>query len=333
MDDKYRDIVVNDNLENKQKYIVGVDLGGTKIATGLFDNQGQMLSRTQRATAGLQSAEDVIATIVETIREVSGDHKIAGVGVASPGAIDSRRGMILNGINLPGWSNIPLQAELESRLGTEVKLVNDANAAAWGEFVYGAGRGSLNMIYVTFSTGIGSGLVLDGQLFLGSNSFAGELGHTVIDPHGAVCGCGRRGCWETFASGTAIGRMGQEAVAEAGGISLMSELASAEDLPVMATHVFQAAAAGDVVACDTLANVIHYTGLGLMNIIHSFNPDCIVIGGGVSRAGSAFFEPLMKQTDELVMEPYRGTFNLKPAELKDDVGVIGAAALFKDNVN
>ncbi len=309
--------------------IVGVDLGGTKIATGLLDASGRMLARSQKATAGLKSSEEVIQAIVDTITEVSGEHEIAGVGLASPGAVDTGRGIIRNGVNLPGWNGISLQAELEKRLQVPAKLINDANAAAWGEYVYGAGRGAQSMVYVTLSTGIGSGLVLDGKLYLGTSSFAGELGHTVVDPNGALCGCGQRGCWETYASGTAIARQASEAAAAAAeGMTQMTVLAEAEGVPLSAKHVFQAAAMNDKLAQETLEQVIHYTGLGLMNIIHSFNPDCIVIGGGVSRAGAAFFEPLRGKTGELVMEPYRGTYAIKPAELKDDVGIIGAAALF-----
>nr|WP_258875329.1 ROK family protein [Paenibacillus sp. VMFN-D1] len=317
------------SLDKQPKMIVGVDLGGTKIATGLLDASGRMLARSQKATAGLKSSEEVIQSIVDTITEVSGEYEIAGVGLASPGAVDTRRGIIRNGVNLPGWNGISLQAELEKRLQVPAKLINDANAAAWGEYVYGAGRGAQSMVYVTLSTGIGSGLVLDGKLYLGTSSFAGELGHTVVDPNGALCGCGQRGCWETYASGTAIARQASEAAAAAAeGMTQMTALAEAEGVPLSAKHVFQAAAMNDKLAQETLEQVIHYTGLGLMNIIHSFNPDCIVIGGGVSRAGAAFFEPLHGKTGELVMEPYRGTYAIKPAELKDDVGIIGAAALF-----
>ncbi|WP_425281220.1 ROK family protein [Paenibacillus cellulositrophicus] len=316
-------------MDKQPKMIVGVDLGGTKIATGLLDASGRMLARSQKATAGLKSSEEVIQAIVDTITEVSGEHEIAGVGLASPGAVDTGRGIIRNGVNLPGWNGISLQAELEKRLQVPAKLINDANAAAWGEYVYGAGRGAQSMVYVTLSTGIGSGLVLDGKLYLGTSSFAGELGHTVVDPNGALCGCGQRGCWETYASGTAIARQASEAAAAAAeGMTQMTVLAEAEGVPLSAKHVFQAAAMNDKLAQETLEQVIHYTGLGLMNIIHSFNPDCIVIGGGVSRAGAAFFEPLRGKTGELVMEPYRGTYAIKPAELKDDVGIIGAAALF-----
>ncbi|MEC0238723.1 ROK family protein [Paenibacillus dokdonensis] len=323
-------IVVNTTLEKENRAVIGVDLGGTKIATGMLDQSGSLLARSQKATAGLKSADEVISTIVDTINEVRGEQDIAGVGVASPGMVDSKNGIISNGVNLPDWDGISLQSELEKRLGISVRLINDANAAAWGEYVYGAGRGSQSMVYVTLSTGIGSGLVLDGRLFTGSSSFAGELGHTVINPAGIQCGCGQRGCWETYSSGTAIARLAREAIAEAGIETHMTMLAEAEGVPLSAKHVFQAAGQGDQVAAETLEQVIHYTGLGLMNIIHSFNPDRIVIGGGVSRAGNAFFEPLIRKTEELILEPYRGTCTIKPAELRDDVGIIGAAALFVD---
>jgi len=323
-------IVVNTTLEKENRAVIGVDLGGTKIATGMLDQSGSLLARSQKATAGLKSAEEVVSTIVDTINEVRGEQDIAGVGVASPGMVDSKNGIISNGVNLPDWDGISLQSELEKRLGISVRLINDANAAAWGEYVYGAGRGSQSMVYVTLSTGIGSGLVLDGRLFTGSSSFAGELGHTVINPAGIQCGCGQRGCWETYSSGTAIARLAREAIAEAGIETHMTVLAEAEGVPVSAKHVFQAAGQGDKVAAETLEQVIHYTGLGLMNIIHSFNPDRIVIGGGVSRAGNAFFEPLIRKTEELILEPYRGTCTIIPAELRDDVGIIGAAALFVD---
>ncbi|GIP27916.1 glucokinase [Paenibacillus sp. J23TS9] len=323
-------IVVNTTLEKENRAVIGVDLGGTKIATGMLDQSGSLLARSQKATAGLKSADEVISTIVDTINEVRGEQDIAGVGVASPGMVDSKNGIISNGVNLPDWDGISLQSELEKRLGISVRLINDANAAAWGEYVYGAGRGSQSMVYVTLSTGIGSGLVLDGRLFTGSSSFAGELGHTVINPAGIQCGCGQRGCWETYSSGTAIARLAREAIAEAGIKTHMTVLAEAEGVSVSAKHVFQAAGQGDKVAAETLEQVIHYTGLGLMNIIHSFNPDRIVIGGGVSRAGNAFFEPLIRKTEELILEPYRGTCTIIPAELRDDVGIIGAAALFVD---
>ncbi|MGG3279462.1 ROK family protein [Paenibacillus solani] len=313
-------------LNKQQEFVVGVDLGGTKIAAALFDSEGQLLNREQMETAGARTAEEVVDRITSMIRSVSDGRLLRGIGMASPGTVNSREGIVIHGTNLPEWSHVPLKAWMERDLHTEVQVLNDANAAAWGEYVRGAGRGSTNMVYVTFSTGIGSGIVLDGKLFLGSNSFAGELGHHIIDPSGPRCNCGSHGCWEVFASGTAIGLTASERMLTQS--SIMSELA-AEEPGVSAKHVFEAKRLNDPVAVEVIDRAIYYMALGLVNVIHSFNPDRIVIGGGVSRAGDLLFPQLKEMTDKLVMPSYLGTYELVPAELRDDVGLVGAAALFQ----
>ncbi|MBO1912071.1 ROK family protein, partial [Microvirga sp. 3-52] len=173
-----------------------------------------------------------------------------------------------------------------------VKVVNDANAAAWGEYYAGAGKDSKTMVYVTLSTGIGSGIVLDGKLLLGSNGFAGELGHTVIGQEGAICSCGQVGCWEVLASGTAMARFAT--VAAAKNFTLMTELAKQDGTPIGAKHLFEANRQGDMIASEVVDKVTDYVALGLKNIVHTFNPDCIVIGGGVSLAGDDLFRPVLK---------------------------------------
>ncbi|GAE05030.1 ROK family protein [Paenibacillus sp. JCM 10914] len=212
-------------FNKQQEFVVGVDLGGTKIAAALFDSEGQLLNREQMETSGARTAEEVVGRITAMIRSVSGGQPLRGVGMASPGTVNSREGIVIHGTNLPEWTNVPLKAWMERELQTEVQVLNDANAAAWGEYARGAGRGSTNMVYVTLSTGIGSGIVLDGKLFLGSNSFAGELGHHIIDPNGPKCNCGSHGCWEVFASGTAIGLAAAARMEEQA--SLIHELAAA----------------------------------------------------------------------------------------------------------
>ncbi|AWP27167.1 MULTISPECIES: ROK family protein [unclassified Paenibacillus] len=310
----------------QQEFVVGVDLGGTKIAAALFDSEGQLLNREQMETAGAQTAEEVVGRITAMIRSVSGGHPLRGVGMASPGTVNSREGIVIHGTNLPEWTNVPLKAWMERELHTEVQVLNDANAAAWGEYVRGAGRGSTNMVYVTLSTGIGSGIVLDGKLFLGSNSFAGELGHHIIDPSGPRCNCGSHGCWEVFASGTAIGHAASQRMLDQP--SVIRELAAA-DGGVNAKHVFEAKRLQDPVAVEVIDRAIYYMALGLVNVIHSFNPDRLVIGGGVSRAGELLFPQLREMTDKLVMPSYLGTYEIVPAGLRDDVGLVGAAALFR----
>ena len=307
------------------EYVVGVDLGGTKIATALLNRNGEVLRQVRYQTTQFKSASEVIDCIVQSIAEVRGDLPILGIGVASPGTVDMQKGVILNGTNLPEWIEIPLQHEIKKRTGVRVKVVNDANAAAWGEYYAGAGKKSKTMVYVTISTGIGSGIVLDGKLLLGSNSFAGELGHTMIDQKGPRCSCGQFGCWEAYASGTAIARFATDAASR--NYSLITELAAEEGTSIGAKHLFKAASLGDIVACEIVDEVTSYIASGLKNVVHTFNPDCIVIGGGVSLAGDALFKPVLEKTKSLVMGPYRDTFKLIAATLGDDVGVVGAATL------
>ncbi|MFE5321110.1 ROK family protein [Paenibacillus sp. NPDC056579] len=313
-------------MQNTDNYVVGIDLGGTKIAAALFDSKGEILNRERMETANARTAQEVVQRMVEMIRSVSQGRTLSGVGLASPGAVNSRDGIVLHGTNLPEWDNVPLKKWMGEALGVEVQVVNDANAAAWGEYVRGAGKGSENMVYVTFSTGIGAGIVLDGKMLLGTSSFAGELGHNIIDPNGPECSCGSSGCWETFASGTAIRDAALQLMQTRS--SLITELAASQDEAASAKHVFEAYKQQDPVAVEVVDRAIHYMALGLANAVHTFNPDRIVIGGGVSKAGDLLFPALKAKTEQLVMKPYRGTYEIVPAGLRDDVGLIGAAALF-----
>ncbi|MEK4461465.1 ROK family protein [Paenibacillus sp. FSL R7-0048] len=313
-------------MQKVESYVVGIDLGGTKIAAALFDSKGTVLKRELMETAGARTAKEVVQRMIDMIRSVSEGRPLTGVGLASPGAVNSQDGIVIHGTNLPEWDNVPLKYWMELELGVEVKVVNDANAAAWGEYVRGAGKGADNMVYVTFSTGIGAGIVIDGKLLLGKNSFAGELGHNIIDPNGTECSCGRFGCWEVFASGTAIRDMALRSMESRP--SMITELANINGEKITSRHVFEAMALNDPVAVEVIDRSIHYMALGLANAVHTFNPDRIVIGGGVSKAGDLLFPALVEKTELFVMDPYKGTFTIEPAALKDDVGLIGAAALF-----
>ncbi|MCC3372606.1 ROK family protein [Cohnella sp. REN36] len=313
-------------MHNASQYVVGIDLGGTKIAAALFDGNGELLQREQMETAGARTAKEVVDRMAGMVRSVSEGRPLAGVGLASPGAVNSRDGIVINGTNLPEWNDVPLKSWMEKELGVPVQVVNDANAAAWGEYVRGAGQGARNMVYVTLSTGIGAGIVMDGELLLGTQSFAGELGHVIIDPDGPVCSCGRRGCWEVFASGTAIRNTALREMR--GRASAIAELAAASGEEVSSRHVFEAARLGDPVASEVIGRTIAHMAIGMANAVHIFNPDRIVVGGGVSKAGDLLFPALRDKTEELVMKPYRGTYTIVPAGLKDDVGLLGAAALF-----
>jgi len=314
------------SLHINDKYVVGVDLGGTKIAAALFYGEGRQLNRDRMETAGAETAQEVVRRMVELVNHVAAGRPLSGVGLASPGAVDSKQGIVLHGTNLPEWNNVPLKKWMEQSLGTEVQVVNDANAAAWGEYVNGAGKGSENMVYVTFSTGIGAGVVMDGKLLLGTHSFAGELGHTIVDPSGTVCSCGNRGCWETFASGTAIRDYALKLLKDRR--SIIGKIAAASGEEISSKHVFEARERGDSVATEVIDRTIDYMALGLANAVHAFNPDRIVIGGGVSKAFESLLQSLRDRTERQVMKPYRQTFEIVPAGLGDDVGLVGAAALF-----
>lgn len=316
-------------MQNTEQYVVGIDLGGTKIAAALFDSKGDILNRERMETANARTAEEVVQRMIDMVRSVSLGHPLSGVGLASPGAVNSKEGIVLHGTNLPEWENVPLKKWMGESLGVEVQVVNDANAAAWGEYVRGAGKRSENMVYVTFSTGIGAGIVLDGKLLLGTTSFAGELGHNIIEPNGPECICGNKGCWEMFASGTAIRNSALELMRSKP--SAIAELAAARNEAISSKHVFEACKQQDEVAVEVVDHAVYYMALGLANAVHTFNPDRIVIGGGVSKAGDQLFPALRAQTEKLVMKPYRGTYTIVPAGLQDDVGLIGAAALFQSS--
>lgn len=276
-----------------QSPVAAVDIGGTKTLIEVFSEDsteplGSVESRTARSG-------DIAAAIAEGIRHVAGGSEIRAVGVASPGPLDPIEGVILNPPNLSRrWWGLRLADELAHRLYAPVSLENDGNLGALGEWAYGAGAGYGSVLYVTVSTGVGTGLVTDGEIFGGNRGFAVELGHTVIEASGPVCGCGRSGCVEVLASGTAIARRASRMgwSTSSGETSARAVAAAAED--------------GDRVARAALEEAASYLGKALVNFIYSFDPEAVVIGGGVSR--SALFMRLVEEAvnREPTMDAFRG---------------------------
>lgn len=303
---------------------IGVDVGGTKIAAARVEPDGSVSRRFRTETRAAEGPDRVIERICQGIECVMGEEAVDGIGIACPGPLDSRSGVVLSPPNLPGWERIPLKERLEDRFQVPVCVENDANAAAWGEYLLGAGRWADPMIYITVSTGIGGGVVLDGALYRGADTYAGEIGHMIVDPQGAPCGCGRRGCLEAMASGTALARAAAEALRNGDG--RIREW-SGGSLP-RAEHVFAAFREGDEVASRIIDDGIRYLAIGLANVVHLLNPRVIVIGGGVAGAGEMFFTPLRERLSNSLMPSFADTFELRPAELGADAGVIGAAALW-----
>lgn len=315
------------------RYFIGIDLGGTKISTALVDSGGKILASDYRETNAnaVDGPPAVIERMLGAARQVMTGAgvrpaQVAAVGVGAPGPLDIEAGILILPPNLPGWFRVPLKQQIEDGLQIATFLENDANAAGLGEHRFGAGRGVQHMIYVTVSTGIGGGLILDGKLYHGSSGAAGEIGHMTIKPDGPRCNCGNWGCLEALASGTAIAREGRERIAR-GVPTLIAELAGGDPERVTAKLVAEAAARGDVEAQRILAEAMEYLGLGIANLINLFDPELVVIGGGLMNLGERLFEPVRRVVAERAYVAKAHPVGIVPAALGDNVGVLGAAAV------
>ncbi|SDG95523.1 ROK family protein [Halanaerobium congolense] len=313
-----------------KEYYLGLDLGGTKILTGLADAQGNIITRSRKETEADLGEDKIIANMIETIETViekAGVKKeqVKTLGIGSPGPLDAQKGIIIENSNLP-WKNVALVEKMESALGIKTILKNDANAAALGEKWFGAGRTVDNMVYLTISTGIGGGAIINKELFTGINDNACEIGHTVIDPDGPLCGCGNHGCLESFASGTAIGREAREAAAT-GKSKKMLELADNIVEDIDAVICAQAAYQGDQTAREIFEKAGYYLGIGLGNVINIFNTEMIILGGGVMKASDLFLDQALATMKEIALQGPLEMVTVTEAELGSDIGLMGAIAV------
>ncbi len=311
--------------------VIGIDLGGTKISTALVDSAEQIIAHDYRETHATEGPPVVIGRMLDGVRGVMAQagvrpSQVAAVGIGAPGPLDIEAGVVVAPPNLPGWDHVPLKRLIEDGLKITTFLENDANAAALGEHRFGAGRGTEHMIYVTVSTGIGGGLILDGRLYHGAGGMAGEIGHITVVPCGPLCGCGNRGCLEALASGTAIARQARERVAR-GMPTLIADLAEGNPERITAKLVAEAASQGDVEAQDILAEAMDYLGIGMANLVNLFNPQLIVIGGGLTNIGGALFGPVRRAIDRHAFRAQAQAVRVVRAKLGDNVGVLGAAAV------
>ncbi|MCU0500278.1 MAG: ROK family protein [Anaerolineae bacterium] len=310
-------------------YILAVDLGGTQIRAALCDPSGQVFKRAARSTKAQEGLEAVLARINLTIEEAAegiAKESIAGIGIGAPGPLDPMTGTILAAPNLPGWINVPLRNLVSARFGVRTFLGNDANLAGLAEAIYGAARGVSDVVYLTVSTGIGSGIIVNGRLLLGARGLAAEAGHTIIDPNGPQCSCGNNGCIESFAAGPAITR---DVVArlKAGKSSKLTKLCGGDLSKVDTRLINDAAQAGDKLAVNAFQRAGSYLGLGIVNLLHMFNPRMVVLGGSVTKAGPLLFDPMWEMIRARAMPPYLEGLAIVPAALSDDVGLLGALAL------
>jgi glucokinase len=307
------------------KWVIGIDLGGTKIGTGLVDLDGRVHVREVQPTEAAQGCDAVIERMLAGARrvmEAAGvtPEDVASVGVGAPGPLDIPSGVLLNPPNLPTCHNLPLRQIIHDALGIPTYLENDANAAAIGEYYYGAGRGTRHMIYVTVSTGIGGGLILDGRIYHGLSGGAGEVGHITVLPMGPRCNCGSRGCLEALASGTAIAREGQDLVDR----GIPTAIGGLSDR-VSAKTVVEAMRKGDSHAAEIVQRAMRYLGIGMANLVNMFNPEMIVIGGGLSNLGEDLTGPVRRGIDLCAFAASARQVRVTLAQLGEDVGIAGAA--------
>jgi len=306
--------------------VLGIDIGGTKLAAGVVDADGRMLARGEIPTLAQEGLEPVLERIVGLGRDLLrrpevAEAQVRRIGVGCAGPVDLRAGLVFNPPNLPGWTRVPLTERIQRALGLPVVLENDANAAALGEFRYGAGKGARSLVYLTVSTGIGGGIILDGKVWHGLKDAAGEVGHMTVCPEGPVCGCGSRGCLEAMASGTSIARRAREAVA-AGRPTRLREVSM-----VTSADVVRLAQEGDAVALEVWDAAVQYLGIGVAAVITILAPERVVLGGGVTRAGDFLFEPLRAEVRRRVKLVPVESVRILPAALGPDVGILGAAAV------
>jgi glucokinase len=318
------------------RFVLGIDIGGTNLVVGSVAEDGSRIVATaNEPTHAEAGAKDVLERLVSladraiaaTKKDVPGA-EILGVGVGAPGPLDTKRGIVLLTPNL-GWVNLPLRQIIHDRLGLPAALDNDANCAVLGEWWVGAARGARNAIGITIGTGIGGGLVLDGKLYHGASDVAGEIGHTTIDTEGRRCKCGNYGCLEAYASGPNIAMRAVEEI-EAGAVSRLPTLVGGDLSKITAQTVYQAAQDGDDLALEVVNDTAKFLGVGIGNLLNVFNPEVVVVCGGVTAAGDHLFVPLRREVARRAFKPAVAACRIVPGELAGTAGVYGAAKAFLD---
>ena len=317
------------------RYVVGVDVGGTNVVVGTLAEDGTSLRGLMTEPTHLDGGPDatvsqitrlVLASLTATREELGSDTEIIGVGIGSPGPLDTESGTVLLTPNLR-WTNMPLRDRVSSAVGLPASLDNDANCAVLGEWWCGAARGGRVVVGLTIGTGIGGGIVLDGEIFHGASGVAGEIGHATIDQTGRLCNCGNYGCLEAYASGPAIARRALEGL-EAGAPSRLPEYVGGDLSRITAQTVSEAARDGDTFCLDVIRETALFLGGAIANLVNIFNPDTVVICGGVTLAGNHLFEPLYNQVRRRAFAPAVGACKIVAGALPGTAGVYGAVASF-----
>ncbi|MEV6672405.1 ROK family glucokinase [Streptomyces sp. NPDC051162] len=305
---------------------IGVDIGGTKIAAGVVDEEGNILATCKVPTPS--TPEGVIDAIADAVRTVSADHKVEAVGIGAAGYVDEKRATVLFAPNI-NWRHEALKDKVEQRVGLPVVVENDANAAAWGEYRFGAGQGHDDVICITLGTGLGGGIIIGNKLRRGRFGVAAEFGHIRVVPDGLLCGCGSQGCWEQYASGRALVRYArQRAQATPENAEILLGLGDGTPEGIQGKHISDAARQGDAVAVDSFRELARWAGAGLADLASLFDPSAFIVGGGVSDEGDLVLDPIRKSFRRwLVGGQWRPHAQVLAAQLGGKAGLVGAADL------
>ena len=314
-------------------YNIGIDLGGTNIKAGVVADDCRIIGRSNIKTALPRPAEDIADSIAEAVKLAVADSsekidKINSIGIGTPGVAERNSGIVLYSCNL-GFENTPLGVLLKERLGTDIYVENDANVAAYGEVLGGAAKGCRDVVVVTLGTGVGGGIIIDGKIYTGFNYCGAELGHTVIEYNGRECSCGRKGCFEAYSSATALITATKHAMREDKN-SRMWAIADNSLDNVDGKTAFDAMRAGDASGTAVVNEYSEYLGCGLVNIVNTFQPEMLLIGGGICKEGDYLIKPLQEiiKKDSYCINPERSTV-LAVAQLGNDAGIVGAANLYR----
>lgn len=334
------------NLDAARKFALGVDIGGTKVAAGLVDSSGAILFQTRVPMPSRGTAEAGFAAVESAIQAVFAAHpharsSLAGIGICAPGPLDPRTGVILNPPNVPCWRNFPLASEIQRVFGLAAKVDNDGNAAGLAEAIWGAGVGYGNVFYATLGTGIGTGIIFDKRIYHGRTGSAAEGGHLSIDYRGPRCGCGKPGCIEALASGSAIARRARERIVAAShrkavhgespsSKASMLALARGDAKVISAEIVAEAFRQGDPLAAEVLQETAGFLAIWAGNVIDLLEPDIFIFGGGVARIMSEFLPRIVEQLPKWCVNSRCGEIPLVLAKYADDAGIAGAAALCRE---
>jgi glucokinase len=322
----------------KPPFFVGIDVGGTSIKGGTVDNTGKPISSVSLETEAARGQEFGLQRMAETVRKAVAAANltlddIAAIGVATPGTMDIPAGLILDPPNLKPWRNVPVRQYIADTFSKPTAFQNDANAAAYGEYWSGAGRGMHSMVLFTLGTGIGGGVVVGNVVIEGEHSHGAEVGHTKIQmTNPRVCGCGGKGCLEAYASATAVVKRTQEALAQDGGKSSLHSFAK-QKKELTARDVFEAGAAGDALAAQIVEDTAFYLAVGAANLMHVIDPDMVVYGGGMIAAGEPFLQRIRHHVRQVALPVPAEKTRIVYAQLKEDAGFIGAAACARQLVN